>query len=567
MPDQTDTKSPAPAPPPHKETVKETLISIIIAFAMAFVFRSFVIEAFIIPTGSMAPTLLGAHMRFTGEQTGADWAVTPWYSRGSGPDAEPLPVQGTPDNPVVVHDPISGEQLKRTGVITRSGDRILVLKYLYAIREPERFDVVVFKNPTNPTQNYIKRLIGLPGEMIALVDGDVFVHDAVKEPKGGVGDWEMAGWKIARKPEKVQRRVWQTVFDSALTPLSAVQAGAITARGGFVSPWAPSRPELWMQQAGGVLAYRGSDRAVLNWNDQAPFIQRPGGAQPITREITDRYAYDEMPMGLPEFPVSDIRVRAAITPDTATLGAAFILSARGHEFKGEIAGGSAVLSMRPAPGAGESEGWKVVATAPATLPAGELSAVEFWHVDQTLRLIVNGREAARYEYEWTPAERILASTGKSLVELDRAQDGRRGNVLSDTTIYRKPRLSLEFQGGPFTLRSVALDRDLYYQPAWYRGGTYVNEPALGTNPRRTALLEDDQFFVCGDNSPYSQDGRLWGDPEPWVDAMMTQRGMQRHEGVVPRDLMLGKAFFVYFPSLAGGGPLPVPDFGRMRFIR
>jgi len=41
--------------------VKETLVSIIIAFILAFVFRAFVIEAFIIPTGSMAPTLLGFH--------------------------------------------------------------------------------------------------------------------------------------------------------------------------------------------------------------------------------------------------------------------------------------------------------------------------------------------------------------------------------------------------------------------------------------------------------------------------------------------------------------------------
>ena len=38
--------------------IKETITSIIIAFAMAFVFRGFVIEAFVIPTGSMAPTLL-----------------------------------------------------------------------------------------------------------------------------------------------------------------------------------------------------------------------------------------------------------------------------------------------------------------------------------------------------------------------------------------------------------------------------------------------------------------------------------------------------------------------------
>ena len=48
----------------------------------------------------------------------------------------------------------------------RSGDRILVHKSLYPFVKPRRFDVVVFKNPTNPNGddgNYIKRLIGSAG--------------------------------------------------------------------------------------------------------------------------------------------------------------------------------------------------------------------------------------------------------------------------------------------------------------------------------------------------------------------------------------------------------------------
>ena len=61
-----------------RETIADTLISIIIAFALAFVFRGFVVEAFVIPTGSMAPTLMGAHMRFDGPESGYDWPVGPW---------------------------------------------------------------------------------------------------------------------------------------------------------------------------------------------------------------------------------------------------------------------------------------------------------------------------------------------------------------------------------------------------------------------------------------------------------------------------------------------------------
>src|SRR5213595_10211 len=54
----------ATTPPPEKENIKETIESILVAFILAFVFRAFVVEAFVIPSGSMAPTLLGAHMRF-----------------------------------------------------------------------------------------------------------------------------------------------------------------------------------------------------------------------------------------------------------------------------------------------------------------------------------------------------------------------------------------------------------------------------------------------------------------------------------------------------------------------
>src|SRR5947207_11347423 len=55
--------------------IKETIESILIAFILAFIFRAFVVEAFVIPTGSMAPTLMGAHMRFRCEDCGYQWTV------------------------------------------------------------------------------------------------------------------------------------------------------------------------------------------------------------------------------------------------------------------------------------------------------------------------------------------------------------------------------------------------------------------------------------------------------------------------------------------------------------
>src|SRR3954463_9318530 len=65
-PDPMGEPAAAPSKPAsHEGGVKETLESILIAFILAFIFRAFVVEAFVIPPGSMAPTLLGANMRFT----------------------------------------------------------------------------------------------------------------------------------------------------------------------------------------------------------------------------------------------------------------------------------------------------------------------------------------------------------------------------------------------------------------------------------------------------------------------------------------------------------------------
>src|SRR5271168_2726154 len=55
--------------------VKETLESILVAFILAFIFRAFVVEAFVIPTGSMAPTLMGAHFSFVCPDCGYPFAV------------------------------------------------------------------------------------------------------------------------------------------------------------------------------------------------------------------------------------------------------------------------------------------------------------------------------------------------------------------------------------------------------------------------------------------------------------------------------------------------------------
>jgi signal peptidase I len=58
-----------------------------------------------------------------------------------------------------------------------SGDYIMTSKITYKFRPPKRGDVIVFKSPKNPDIEYIKRIIGLPGDQILIKDSQVFINN------------------------------------------------------------------------------------------------------------------------------------------------------------------------------------------------------------------------------------------------------------------------------------------------------------------------------------------------------------------------------------------------------
>ncbi|MBC7772895.1 MAG: signal peptidase I [Pyrinomonadaceae bacterium] len=563
-----------------KETIQDTIISVVIAFALAFVFRGFVVEAFVIPTGSMAPTLMGAHERVRSKESGYTWPVGPWYSNTSGqPDYKA--VQGrAPDAPLQVHDPMTGEMLTLSDVPRRSGDRILVLKYLYMLMEPQRFDVVVFKCPYEPQTNFIKRLVGLPGEEIALVDGDIFTRPAqtlaarmAGAASGAKNPWADSDWKIARKPQLVQEATWQTVFDSDYAPRNSIVTGDHT----FSSPWKSDQPGWKLE--GRTYEYDGVAATEVSWDSsRLRYRFRPPSPYPPIDdfwEINDRYAYDESPQNAYQrfdymnrttvrqlFPVSDIRMSAGVRARSTGLKVQASILARSHEFQMNIEGDQLQLRMKRV----DKPEWDVLSqTTIHPIEPGHARNVQFSHADQQLRAWVDGELVASGTYDWTPDERIRMTTLKTLDEVLKIENGvglggetvRSRNVFEDRELYRKPRIKWTFEGSPVLLDRVRVDRDLYYQPDLTPG----QMPSRGSTPWQPVLLNCDQFFVCGDNSPASHDGRKWEAPDPWV------KPIDDSWGVVPRKLMLGKAFFVYYPAPTWvGGRLPVPDFGRMRFI-
>jgi len=77
------------------------------------------------------------------------------------------------------------------------GEFVIVSKINYRIGEPERGDVVVFDFPRNITQEYIKRIIGLPGEQIRIEDGKVYVNNLLLTEPYLMMDAQYAGeWAV-----------------------------------------------------------------------------------------------------------------------------------------------------------------------------------------------------------------------------------------------------------------------------------------------------------------------------------------------------------------------------------
>jgi signal peptidase I len=117
----------------EKESMGELLRSLGIAIILALIFRSFAFEPFYIPSGSMKSTLLIGDYVFVSKSSYG-------YSKYSLPLGLPF------------------------------------FKGRIFEHKPERGDVVVFKLPADNSTNYIKRLIGLPGDKIQIKDGVLYIN-------------------------------------------------------------------------------------------------------------------------------------------------------------------------------------------------------------------------------------------------------------------------------------------------------------------------------------------------------------------------------------------------------
>ncbi|QDU78953.1 Signal peptidase I V [Polystyrenella longa] len=153
------------------------LMEAIVFLALAVVLiRAFQVEGYLITTGSMATALKGAHAQVDCTHCLFSFAVGASFDESS---PNPFHQELSSKQEEFTTCPNCGEpRIPLTESATSQGDQILIHKGGFYFREPKRFEPALFRNPDQPHEIYIKRIVGLPGETILLSEGDLFINGA-----------------------------------------------------------------------------------------------------------------------------------------------------------------------------------------------------------------------------------------------------------------------------------------------------------------------------------------------------------------------------------------------------
>jgi len=286
-------------------SVRQTVDLLVVLGLGVLLFRTFSAEAYVVPTGSMAPTLLGHHREL------------------ACPNCDFVFVLGMEDEENCGRPfcPNCGQtELDQVPQIDCSGDRVLVQKFLYDFRRPRRWEVAVFQFPGEPRQAYVKRVVGLPGERVQLRGGDVFI-DGQRARKGLA---EVRAMRILVHDSRYVPR------DSGRFPRWIFLRGS--PRRPLPSGWSQT-PEGFVHQAAEPLGNPAEDWILYRHWD--PVLGRYGA-------IRDHYAYNGGDLAAAQV-VNDLALQARVTVGDTVEKVCVLLQSGGDRFVvGIPVGGGAV---------------------------------------------------------------------------------------------------------------------------------------------------------------------------------------------------------------------------------
>jgi signal peptidase I len=374
------------------------------------------------------------------------------------------------------------------------------LKCLYKFTDPKRWDVIVFKNPVDPQESYIKRCVARPGETLEIIDGDIVING-----------------QIARKPPKVQKELWMPIYDNDYQVLrqGRLMPGDEADETSWQQPFANDPNSRWDLNAHGP--------TVFALNADPDEVHRLLYNSSVGNDFRAAYAYnnDNGRNGMPF--CSDLMVRFDVrcAGERGRIGVE--LTKYGVVYRGSV-DFQGVLRLE-----------KIVDGRAVEL---EKRTIEMPRTDKTQRFgFANADHVLVLEFG---DERLRHDLGAGPYDI--GDKSKRGT----------PAVGI-FGAGEMRLWHIGIFRDIHY----------TGQRILRAKEGEPFHLGPDEFFACGDNSPISLDSRMWA-------SKGIGNGTKTYtEGVVPRDYLMGKAFFVYwsdaFKPFENLLPI-IPNMGGVHFI-
>ncbi|HYC77393.1 MAG TPA: signal peptidase I [Planctomycetota bacterium] len=407
-------KDPVPAPDARHGFARRNIEGFALAIAMALVIKQFVIDTFQVPTESMEPTIIGRQ----------EW-----------------------------------------------GDRILVDRLDYLGRDPERYDIVVFRYPLSRQVNYVKRAVGMPGESLEIWNGQILAG-----PRGGAR-------VCTRKPDAVQESIFE---GNPVVPEADVEDLDVSR---FARHWRAGGAEIKARD-GGVAVVAPAKEERLFDNKFA-----------VTNARTDPYAADaEGKQGGAEA-CGDVRFDVKVRPEAGAEAALLEIvdpSNAGRALRLELAlEGSAAPSTLLF----GREKFGDAALAAVRLKPGAETRVVFDNVDQRVTVTIDGKRVFRRDYDVAPGK--------------------------DVGLGQATRLKAGARGGAVGFTRLAVFRDLHYS-------VYPTAPTAFDVPEGSYLMFGDNSPNSLDARGWRsacirlrETGEtLWGDAEAVSDRIENQRRRQ-----------------------------------------
>jgi hypothetical protein len=416
----------------------------------------------------------------------------------------------------------------------------------------------VFKYPEDAKTNYIKRLVGLPGETLFIAGGDIWTSRA-DDPEKAV---------IARKPSSKLRAMLQLVHDAAHASPELLRAGWPTAW----TDWTPPdrrgtepdrRGARWQSDDDGrsfTVACGPGEAATIRWRSLLPapdIWQAIEAGRPVADRAEPGLVGDLQPYNVnsrgPHW-VGDL----AVGFDLENRGAAgsltidLVKAGIPHRCTIDLADGGVTLT-RPADSSA-SEG--AIAAEGRTPIAGRGRwRILFANVDDALTLFVDGRPVS-----FTGP----TAWARSLEDALDLAPVLRGGTPGDAEAGDLSPVGITAAGADVRVADMQVLRDVYYI------ATGSADAMAGRAPEEELLafaLEPGHYFMLGDNSSASKDSRAWGTPDQPLHS-------------VERRLLIGRALVIFWPhGIPAKWSIPVkfmgqevrlpfwPNFGRMGFVR